>query len=716
MAIATKRSAGVKYGKKVSDKEAKKGITLESKNAQKLPDFGAAGRGEFAFDPNYKSPEATDPGPAPIGVGDREEGESDESLASRIRSQSFSTAGGPTVLSNASIIESGIPQMNAKVNSFQQFSGPGAFGDVTENEAGTFGDEYDIEEILGIDKKKKKKKDAWASLRERQNTSKEGVEYDPYTEAQMKLLAQMQKTSDKRTSEDISRISSSMGRLRADQEAANASGLASIKQVLNLGGSSRYAPISSQGTVGAAINSGIRAIADINSREEELISQARRAQEDNDYQLLGQKLSLIENVRREKAAATAELETTARDAVRQSSRDNAIAGLVQQGITDPVKVLDFLNFDQQGNQIGDFTIAEVTKAMKSLNDVGGSGINSLYKLDNKAIGLMLGAGWTGPDIQAFQNDLATGASVQDILEGITDPGMKAAAMEGLGVSTPTNVRPGAGATDSVTEQAIRTRLFPKAAAILNKGTLSDADRKIIDERIATFRDAGMSEQQILDIFSGWSADVSTPYNNSFRDILLTNLPQEQVSQNLTSLGSLLANKNYQGAMQKIENIGMDAAKKADEEGFFGSTAANTYTKRIDRIKTLLNRSGVLDSVGFIEGNFNKVLGRIKGKDATEIKAELTQLYNTFRKENSGVAVTPSETAFLSNLFADINDPEGNFMAKLDVFQNGLLDQYNSTRRTGGLPEVKVRDILDPSSKLQLYSTDIYLPASGGLDF
>lgn len=45
------------------------------------------------------------------------------------------------------------------------------------------------------------------------------------------------------------------------------------------------------------------------------------------------------------------------------SRKNAVQGLMDQGITDPETILDYVNFDEQGNQVGDFTIEEVQSYM-----------------------------------------------------------------------------------------------------------------------------------------------------------------------------------------------------------------------------------------------------------------------------------------------------------------------------------------------------------------
>lgn len=158
-------------------------------------------------------------------------------------------------------------------------------------------------------------------------------------------------------------------------------------------------------------------------------------------------------------------------------------------------------------------------------------------------------------------------------------------------------------------------------------------------------------------------------------------------------------------MNAVEQVAMLRAKEIDPEGYFSSPAAETYTKRIDRIKRLLSDNSDYGDTGFIEGNFNKVLGKLKGSRAQQVRSELRQLYQQFRVESSGVAVTDSESRYLNDLFADLDDPKGNFLTKLDVFQTGILDRYNSTRNSVNLPPVRVLEILDPNERLGLYGNN-----------
>lgn len=622
----------------------------------------------------------------------------------------------PSVISNADIIDNKISVLD------QQAFGLPTYGqsqfDLPE-EGGSAGEEYDFDTLLGFGDEKKKKKGHVGRVYSKDG---EDISYkygpdelrqDPGVIQMLDLIRQMRQSSDQATQDSVNAIESRFGQLRQGQETANAQELANVKQALNLGGSSRYAPASSSGIISAQIATNTQRLADLESQERQLVSEARQAQIANDYKLLETKLGILDGVRKEKLKASSDLDQSMQDSIEQSNRDNAIAGLVAQGVTDPAQLLDNLNYDDSGNQIGDFTLKEVSTALGYLKP--GASASGSFKFDTKQVGPLLGAGFSMQDIQVMQEDFNNGRSVQAVLDGVP-PEMQSVVMEALGVdpSKARGMRPGVGATDELTESMIRTRLFPKAATILNKGTLSDADRQIIDERIGYFRDNGLSEQQILDVFSGWSQDVSTPFNNTFRDIILANQKDgEGTSQNLTAIGSLLSNGNYKGAMNKVENSALDTIK--NESGYVGKVTTENYTKKIDRIKQILKQGGVWDGTGPLEGTYQQLVGRFKGPEATRLQGELAALYTDFRRENAGTAVTEAELKFLDPLFASITDKKGNFLTKLDTFQRSLLDGHNATRQTVSLPQVQVKDILDPNERLRLYIDQVTSDKATSLD-
>lgn len=53
-----------------------------------------------------------------------------------------------------------------------------------------------------------------------------------------------------------------------------------------------------------------------------------------------------------------------------ASRQGAVANVVAQGITDPLQIFQLINFDEQGNQVGDITLDEIKKVTDFVNAGG----------------------------------------------------------------------------------------------------------------------------------------------------------------------------------------------------------------------------------------------------------------------------------------------------------------------------------------------------------
>lgn len=637
--------------------------------------------------------EVTDFGPA-AGPGGRLPGETKQQARDRISGSNFSFAGGGgAVVSNANLVEKVVPYLDSKASGLYGSSSTGDGGD----SLGGYGGEQDFAELMGLtDGKKKKKKN------EQDAFSPTGG--DPYVDAQMTLLEQMARSQDKATREYIKQTQKSFNERQAQQERSNESGLAQVKQALNLAGSSRYAPISSSGIISSKEAQGIQALKALDAEENQIIAEIKQAQVDRDYQIMEKKMGILETVRQEKASAAQELQTASEEATALGERDDMIADMVMQGITNPVEVFQNLRAAGVNTSMGD-----VAASLKGLNELG-SGFGGIdFKLDNKAIGLLLGSGLTAPDIQAMQSDLASGASLDDILGGL-DAETQNIVRKSFGVDSVTGpVQLGVGATDELSERAIRSQLEPKLMGILNKGAVSDEDRAYVRGEIAFYRDQGLSSQQILDIFSGWSADVDTPYNGAFRDAILANDTDGQgTSPTLTRVGSLLANKNYTGAMDAVEGLAMTNARKLDPDNYLGQASAQFAIKSARDLKKSIKDAE--DILGPLEGTWENVKGRLaKSKDprAAQISADIARLTAPMRNQLSGTAVTESETRFLEPLIPTLSDNMENFSIKVNSLENMALDRFNATRQSVSLPAVTSDQVLDRKQRVNAYSGDIY---------
>lgn len=198
---------------------------------------------------------------------------------------------------------------------------------------------------------------------------------DPLYNQQLKLIESMGANVDAQTRSYLSAIKSKFDARNAQLVDSQRQQTKGIEQALLLGGnasapggSSRYAPISSSGIISAKQAFDMQTLADLQSEEEMLKQEVINARDEKKFKLMGEKLSLLESKRQEKIAqaksineALAEENKLARERQIQSERDMAIGGLLGQGITDPIEILNTLN--QQGVSI---TAKEVADAVGNL--------------------------------------------------------------------------------------------------------------------------------------------------------------------------------------------------------------------------------------------------------------------------------------------------------------------------------------------------------------
>lgn len=196
----------------------------------------------------------------------------------------------------------------------------------------------------------------------------------PEEQAYNKILDQMKATTDANTARTIASIQQKSALLKEQQKQINAAQQAGTRTALLMGGvtgqgsSAQYAPISSENIVAAQMNYGVQQLAALDAQEQDLINEAQIAGDTQNFKLLEKKLALAEAKREEKAKVAEELNKKimeqnekARERIMQASRDNALADLYDQGVTDPKELLKLLN-----GSGGDFTLKEVREGVANM--------------------------------------------------------------------------------------------------------------------------------------------------------------------------------------------------------------------------------------------------------------------------------------------------------------------------------------------------------------
>ncbi len=138
-------------------------------------------------------------------------------------------------------------------------------------------------------------------------------------------------------------------------------------------GTQRYGGEIQQGILNAEERAGLQRLQDIAFKQATALADAKQAATEKSWQIFASKRKEIADLKSERQTQLKEIREKAekrleetRKATIKASRDNSIASLVEQGVTDPKKVLNFLNYDDEGKQIGDFTIKEVGDALNVL--------------------------------------------------------------------------------------------------------------------------------------------------------------------------------------------------------------------------------------------------------------------------------------------------------------------------------------------------------------
>lgn len=246
----------------------------------------------------------------------------------------------------------------------------------------------------------------------------DNTDNDPDVQKTNELFDSMKASLDSSTLTQVNAIQQQYDLLRQSQQTANAAA-DKARAVVNIkGGTTQFAPLDAAGTALAQTTFGLQQISKLDADENTAISQVKTAQANGDFQLMSKALDTATSIRADKQATAQKIAdqlSAANDvALKQSqqvAQDNAVAGLVGQGVTDPSTVLKALN-DAGYNVTAD----QVATSLKSLQTTTTAG--NAYKFANTDIGSLLGAGLTMPQVQAIQ-DFYNGKGSSDALSGLS---------------------------------------------------------------------------------------------------------------------------------------------------------------------------------------------------------------------------------------------------------------------------------------------------------
>lgn len=192
---------------------------------------------------------------------------------------------------------------------------------------------------------------------------------DPIYQSNLKMINDMKAQFDASSLHMMDIIHQNYGQLIDQQKQANVGAEAARNQSLLMGGSSRYAQLSSEGIQHEQISYGLRQISGLQTQENQALAQAQQAMDSGDFQFMEKALGMAETARQDKQTAMQKQAdmlqqqlASQQEAQRQQSNETAIGSFMTQGITDPAEILQEMN--KSGYQISS---KELNDTMANLN-------------------------------------------------------------------------------------------------------------------------------------------------------------------------------------------------------------------------------------------------------------------------------------------------------------------------------------------------------------
>ncbi len=487
---------------------------------------------------------------------------------------------------------------------------------------------------------------------------------------------------DARTNDTINQIKSIKQSEIADTREANANIKKAYENFGIRSGLKRYAGESTQAVMNKVEMEGLDRISKINNEEATLINQASTAREDKQFSIFQNKMTELKNIRKEKEAVLSKVRETAianqkkaRESVIQSSRDLAVAGLVGQGITDPVQMIDYLNYDQNGNQIGDFTAEEIKKTLDNL--IPGKNTKDL-----------------GADAQMYEWAKQNGwidknATIFDYWKQED---------EAKNPKTGTRIGTGNGQPGDIGDFMFFLSALP--TQLKN----SDNEKEFLRTYFDDAKTRGLTPFKMIDEVTGYRVEATSAFSEGMRQYALA---QDLDSTQIAKVARLINAGQHDQAIQFIENVAYGNMQEQYKDTFVGEGDVIYINDKVDEINKLLGK-GWNDEVGAFTGNFNKWLSKKFGwGQATSIKAKITSLTASIINKRAGSALTETEwEKLVSANVPDMNESPVTWKNKMDELTSDAMQRLNSERKAFELPTI---------DKASLYNRNLRIPAYSSVE-
>lgn len=461
-------------------------------------------------------------------------------------------------------------------------------------------------------------------------------------------------TLDASKRDQIARIKSQYNALRLKQEQANERRVR-LQETIGVRFGGRFAIEHTADLVQEQINLGIVALNALASEASGLIADINNAFDEKSFSLALVKHEELKEIREARDKKLKEIEDaqleglkTMQEQLRRSTRDLTIADVLNQGINDPLQILGLLNFDEQGNRIGDFTAEEINDTVENL------------KFEKETTEIV------SPNTQFIK--LANG----DYELRNKDTGELIKSIDGKKVEST-----GGNREDLTSFQILQARNL--SAQIFGKRAGSKPENYgLVEDLLAR----GMTVDEIGDAlrFSGQSEAFTGEFKSAFEFVTKTKISTADRIAARDGLDELLEADNISAAREFILGIARDKADTSTRQQVEGR---EDLLAAIDSIESGLKELKDKDiSTGFLTGLTERALERggfaVGTPEQNELANEIAIAIIDYRKSVSGAAFTESEAQAYEKVFPSTGKTEALDQAKINSLRrtaNTRLDEF-----------------------------------------
>lgn len=210
---------------------------------------------------------------------------------------------------------------------------------------------------------------------------------------------------------------------------------------------------------------------------------------------------------------------------------------------------------------------------------------------------------------------------------------------------------------------------------------------------------GLSPYQVADNLMGYKVNEENAFTSNMRQLIGQSALQPA---KIADIARFINDGQYERAVSLVENNILSEAKKAGDDFISEATVSTAVSRANDLFDVVESNPKYADKIGNFSGTMQKALGKLRGKEATYIKNQVTRLVAEMRNKLLGSAVTPSEERFLEPLIPDLNDKTDVFFEKLSRLSSEPLLEYNSIRNQYGLVPLDETTLFDKGKRVESY--------------